>query len=114
MDSSVMYGGISAPGNKYEMYEIPFSKMIQPRLGVTWAYDAKGTVYADTVEVVTASTDRRPGVEGRCGGSDYSHIAYARQLLLKGAVIEDAWRRLARPVRLLVGYSISFLRLGAA
>ena len=57
---------------------------------------AKGTVYADTVEVVTASADRRPGVEGRCGGSDYSHIAYARQLLLKGAVIEDAWRRLAR------------------
>jgi len=57
---------------------------------------AKGTVYADTVEVVTASADRRPGVEGRCGGSDYSHIAYARQRLLKGAVIEDAWRRLAR------------------
>ena len=57
---------------------------------------AKGTVYADTVEVVTASADRRPGVEGRCGGSVYSHIAYARQLLLKGAVIEDAWRRLAR------------------
>lgn len=57
---------------------------------------AKGTVYADTVEVLTASADRRPGVEGRCGGSDYSHIAYARQLLLKSAVIEDAWRRLAR------------------
>ncbi|HEY6507502.1 MAG TPA: TRAM domain-containing protein, partial [Vicinamibacterales bacterium] len=57
---------------------------------------AKGTIYADTVDVLTASPDRRPGVEGRCGGSDYSHIAYARQLLLKGAVIEDAWRRLAR------------------
>src|SRR5688500_5819768 len=27
---------------------------------------ARGTVYADTVEVVTASPDRRPGVEGRC------------------------------------------------
>jgi tRNA/tmRNA/rRNA uracil-C5-methylase (TrmA/RlmC/RlmD family) len=57
---------------------------------------AKGTIYADTVDVLTPSPDRRPGVEGRCGGSDYSHIAYPRQLLLKGAVIEDAWRRLAR------------------
>lgn len=57
---------------------------------------AKGTVYADTVDVLTPSPDRRPGVEGRCGGTDYSHIAYPRQLLLKGAVIEDAWRRLAR------------------
>lgn len=57
---------------------------------------AKGTVFADTVEIVTPSPDRRPGVEGRCGGTDYSHIAYSRQLLLKGAVIEDAWRRLAR------------------
>jgi len=59
---------------------------------------AKGTVYAETVEIVTPSPDRRPGVEGRCGGTDYSHIAYARQLLLKGAVIEDAWRRQARQV----------------
>ncbi len=57
---------------------------------------AKGTIYADTVDVLTPSPDRRPGVEGRCGGSDYSHITYPRQLVLKGAVIEDAWRRLAR------------------
>ena len=28
------------------MYEIPFSEMIQPRLGVTWAYDGTDTVYA--------------------------------------------------------------------
>ena len=28
------------------MYEIPFSKMIQPRLGATWAYNGKDTVYA--------------------------------------------------------------------
>ena len=28
-----------APGNKYKMYDIPFSKMIQPRLGATWAYN---------------------------------------------------------------------------
>ena len=45
-DSSTLSGYVSAPGNKYKMYEIPFSKMIQPRLGVTWAYDGKDTVYA--------------------------------------------------------------------
>jgi hypothetical protein len=28
------------------MYEIPFSKMIQPRIGATWAYNGKDTVYA--------------------------------------------------------------------
>jgi hypothetical protein len=44
-DPSTLSGYASAPGNKYNMYEIPFSKMIQPRVGVTWAYDAKGTVY---------------------------------------------------------------------
>ena len=38
-DSSTLSGYVSAPGHKYKMYEIPFSKMIQPRVGVTWAYD---------------------------------------------------------------------------
>jgi 23S rRNA (uracil1939-C5)-methyltransferase len=57
---------------------------------------ARGTVYADTVEVVTASPDRRPGVEGRCGGSILGHIDYARQVTLKAAIIEDAWRRIGR------------------
>ncbi len=27
------------------MYEIPFSKMIQPRIGATWAYNGTDTVY---------------------------------------------------------------------
>jgi hypothetical protein len=39
-------GFTTAPGNKYEMYEVPFSKMIQPRAGVTWSYNGKDTVYA--------------------------------------------------------------------
>ena len=45
-DSSTISGYVAAPGNKYTMYEIPFSKMIQPRLGATWAYNGKDTVYA--------------------------------------------------------------------
>jgi 23S rRNA (uracil1939-C5)-methyltransferase len=67
---------------------------------------ARGTVYADTVEVVTASPDRRPGVDGRCGGSILGHVDYQRQVALKAAIIEDAWRHIARlpviePVRVL-------------
>jgi hypothetical protein len=45
-DSSTLSGFVAAPGNRYKMYEIPFSKMIQPRLGVTWAYNGKDTIYA--------------------------------------------------------------------
>jgi len=45
-DSSTLSGYVLAPGNKYKMYEIPFKKMIQPRVGVTWAYNGSDTVYA--------------------------------------------------------------------
>jgi Carboxypeptidase regulatory-like domain len=45
-DSSTLTGYVGSPGTKYKMYEIPFKKMLQPRVGATWAYDAAGTVYA--------------------------------------------------------------------
>jgi hypothetical protein len=45
-DASTLSGFVSAPGNKYEMYQTGFGKMIQPRIGATWAYDPRGTVYA--------------------------------------------------------------------
>ena len=38
-------GYVLAPGNKYEMYDIPWEKMIQPRVGATWAYNTQDTVY---------------------------------------------------------------------
>jgi hypothetical protein len=44
-DSSALSGFVSAPGNKYKMYTIPFSKMIQPRIGATWAYNGEDTIY---------------------------------------------------------------------
>ncbi|HKW00352.1 MAG TPA: carboxypeptidase regulatory-like domain-containing protein [Vicinamibacterales bacterium] len=44
-DASTISGFTAAPGNKYKMYEIPFSKMMQPRLGATWAYDGTNTVF---------------------------------------------------------------------
>ncbi|MEP1741811.1 MAG: carboxypeptidase regulatory-like domain-containing protein [Kangiellaceae bacterium] len=36
-----------APGNKYKMYSINWKDMIQPRLGVTWAYHQQDTVFAN-------------------------------------------------------------------
>ena len=45
-DASALSGFVSAPGNKYLMYEIPFKDLIQPRLGVTWAYNSRDTIYA--------------------------------------------------------------------
>ena len=45
-DDSTLSGFVLAPGNKYKMYTIPFSKMIQPRIGATWAYNGTDTVYA--------------------------------------------------------------------
>jgi hypothetical protein len=44
-DSSTLSGYTLAPGNKYKMYDLPFKKMIQPRVGATWAYNGKDTIY---------------------------------------------------------------------
>jgi hypothetical protein len=33
-------------GRKYEEYSIPWSKLIQPRVSATWAYNGKDTIYA--------------------------------------------------------------------
>ena len=49
-------GFVSSPGTKYEMYNIPFEKMIQPRLGATWAYNGSDTVYASYATYNPAAT----------------------------------------------------------
>lgn len=45
-DKSTLSGFVAAPGNKYEMLDIPFSKMIQPRVSGTWAYNGRDAVFA--------------------------------------------------------------------
>jgi hypothetical protein len=44
-DPSQLSGYVYSPGTQYTEYKIPFSKMIQPRLGATWAYDGQNTIY---------------------------------------------------------------------
>src|SRR5687768_7341217 len=57
----------------------------------------KGVLYADTVEVLDASADRRgAGPDWRCGGNVLAHVAYERQLRLKGEIVRDAFGRIGR------------------
>jgi hypothetical protein len=49
-DSSALSGfvrstGTTSSARKYEMYDIPFGKMLQPRVSATWAYDGKNTAF---------------------------------------------------------------------
>ena len=46
-NSSNVSGYELAPGHKYKMYELDFLDMIQPRLGITWAYNEDDTIFAN-------------------------------------------------------------------
>ncbi len=53
--------------------------------------------FASTVDVVSASSDRRSShADLACGGCLYAHIGYDRQIGLKSEVIRDAFARLGR------------------
>ncbi len=57
----------------------------------------KGLAYAHAVSVGHTSPDRRePFTDPLCGGCLYAHIAYSRQIALKGEVIRDAFVRIGR------------------
>ena len=57
----------------------------------------KGVAYGETVDVLTASPDRREApVDWRCGGSVLAHAAYPRQVQLKAEIIADAFTRIGR------------------
>jgi hypothetical protein len=42
----VLATGTTSDSRRYKMYEVPFSKMLQPRLGATYAYNGRDTVFA--------------------------------------------------------------------
>jgi 23S rRNA (uracil1939-C5)-methyltransferase len=57
----------------------------------------KGVLFADTIEVVSPSSDRRDAVaDWRCGGNVLAHVGYERQLQLKSEIIRDAFTRIGR------------------
>ena len=60
----------------------------------------KGVLFAETVEVLAASPDRRAGLaDWRCGGNVLVHVSYERQLQIKSAIIRDAFARIGREFR---------------
>jgi 23S rRNA (uracil1939-C5)-methyltransferase len=57
----------------------------------------RGTGWAAVTRVLEASPDRVPAHEDwTCGGAVFSHIAYARQLVLKGEIVADAFARIGK------------------
>ncbi|HET9361326.1 MAG TPA: TRAM domain-containing protein [Vicinamibacterales bacterium] len=57
----------------------------------------KGVAFAEVVEVLSPSADRRSvAADARCGGNVLAHVNYARQLRLKGEIIQDALGRIGR------------------
>lgn len=58
---------------------------------------SKQLAFAETVEILEPSDDRRPaGVDWACGGSLYAHISYPRQLALKSELVADSFARIAK------------------
>jgi hypothetical protein len=55
-DFTTLSGYTSAPGQRYHMYNIPFKKMIQPRVGATYAYNGTDTVFASYAEYNPAAS----------------------------------------------------------
>jgi hypothetical protein len=55
-DDTKVSGYVAAPGKRYMMYEIPWSKTIQPRLGATWSYNGSDNVYASFAKYVPAAS----------------------------------------------------------
>lgn len=57
----------------------------------------RSLAFASVADILDPHPARRtPAYDPRCGGAAYAHIAYPHQLALKGQVVEDALRRMAR------------------
>jgi hypothetical protein len=55
-DPTTVSGYVAKPGNQYLMYTIPFAKTLQPRIGATWSYNGKDTIYASFARYVPAAS----------------------------------------------------------
>ncbi|AOS97090.1 hypothetical protein AUP74_01659 [Microbulbifer aggregans] len=55
-EADTLSGYEAAPGNKYEMYKVDWKDMIQPRLGVTWAYNDQDTIFANFAQYNPAAS----------------------------------------------------------
>ena len=57
----------------------------------------RSVLYAETIEVLSPSPDRRvAGADWRCGGNVLAHVEYERQLTLKAEIVQDGFGRIGR------------------
>jgi hypothetical protein len=54
--SGTLSGFEAAPLNKYKMYTLNFSEMLQPRVSATWAYNGRDTVYGSYARYIPAAS----------------------------------------------------------
>jgi hypothetical protein len=54
-NSSNVSGFELAPGNIYSMYEVDFGDTLSPRVGATWSYNGKDTLYANYAKYYPAA-----------------------------------------------------------
>ena len=55
-EANTLSGYVASAGNRYLEYTIPFKGTIQPRLGLTWAYNGRDTIYASYARYVPAAS----------------------------------------------------------
>jgi hypothetical protein len=55
-DASTVSGFVVSPGAKYEMFKVPFGKTMQPRVGATWSYNGRDTIYAGFARYTPAAS----------------------------------------------------------
>jgi len=58
---------------------------------------AKGVAWAEVLEILEPSPDRRPApADSACGGTYFAHVSPTRQRALKAEIIADALRRIGK------------------
>jgi 23S rRNA (uracil1939-C5)-methyltransferase len=58
---------------------------------------SRDVTFAAATDILDPSPDRRqPPGDPACGGADYAHIQYDRQLALKADIVADAFRRIGK------------------
>ena len=69
----------------------------EERVRVRVERSGRHVLYAETIEVLAASGDRREASpDWRCGGNVYAHVVYDRQIRLKAEIIRETLQRIGR------------------
>ena len=54
--ATTLSGYVVSPANKYKEYDIPYYMTLQPRIGFTWAYNGRDTIYGSFGRYIPAAS----------------------------------------------------------